>query len=319
MMKDLRIIFMGTPDFAVESLKALVEAGFSIVGVVTVPDKPAGRGQKLSESPVKLYAQSVGLKVMQPVKLRDPEFIEELQLLKADLQIIVAFRMLPEMIWSMPPLGSFNLHGSLLPQYRGAAPINWAVINGEKETGVTTFFLKHEIDTGSIIFQERVEILPQDNAGTIHDKLMIIGATLVVKTVKAIQDGTAASIDQSTIVGNTILKHAPKLFKEDGRIEWNNHTATIINKIRGLSPYPAAWTELSNDEGQRFSIKIFEAQKAENIAIEPGTVETDGKNHFRIGTADGAVEITDLQMAGKKRMTTIEFLKGFRPGIGLKS
>ena len=318
-MKELRIVFMGTPEFAVESLKALTDRQYNIVGVVTVPDKPAGRGQKLTESPVKQFAVQHGIKVLQPVKLKDPEFIHNLQLLRADLQVIVAFRMLPEMVWNMPPLGSFNLHASLLPQYRGAAPINWAVINGEKETGITTFFLKHEIDTGSIIYQEKVKILPQDNAGTIHDKLMTIGATLVVKTVNAICDGTAESIDQSTIIGKAELKHAPKLYKEDGRIAWFDTTETINNKIRGLSPYPAAWTELLNSEGQTFSIKIFEAQKAEGITLKQGTVETDNKNYLRIGTGDGTIEITDLQMAGKKRMAVADFLKGFHAGKNLKA
>lgn len=318
-MKELRIVFMGTPEFAVESLKALTDHNYNIVGVVTVPDKPAGRGQKLAESPVKQFAVQQGIMVLQPTKLRDPEFISQLQLLKADLQVIVAFRMLPEVIWNMPPLGSFNLHASLLPQYRGAAPINWAVINGEKETGVTTFFLKHEIDTGGIIFQEKVAILPEDNAGSVHDKLMHLGASLVVKTVETIAQGEVQTTEQELMHGTEPLKPAPKLFKEDGKLAWTEAATNIINKIRGLSPYPAAWTELENDEGQLQSMKIYHATLLPNPSLAPGETQTDGKHFFHIGAQDGTIAITELQLAGKKRMPIAEFLKGFRPGTNLKA
>lgn len=318
-MKELRIVFMGTPEFAVESLKALTDHNYNVVGVVTVPDKPAGRGQKLTESPVKQFAVQRGIKVLQPLKLKDPEFISELQSLKADLQVIVAFRMLPEVVWNMPPLGSFNLHASLLPQYRGAAPINWAVINGETQTGVTTFFLKHEIDTGGIIFQEKVTILPEDNAGSVHDKLMHLGATLVVKTVEAITQGKVEVTEQEHLSGQEPLKPAPKLFKEDGKLIWTEPAVTILNKIRGLSPYPAAWTELINDEGQQQSIKVYSAQLLPASALAAGETKTDGKNFFHIGTPDGTIAITDLQLAGKKRMPVTDFLKGFRPGTNLRA
>ena len=318
-MKELRIVFMGTPEFAVESLKALTDQNYNIVGVVTVPDKPAGRGQKLTESPVKQFAVQQGIKVLQPLKLKDPEFISELESLQADLQVIVAFRMLPEVVWNMPPLGSFNLHASLLPQYRGAAPINWAVINGETQTGVTTFFLKHEIDTGGIIFQEKVEILPEDTAGTVHDKLMHLGATLVVKTVEAIAQGEVHTTEQEHLSGLEPLKPAPKLFKEDGKLVWTEPAATLLNKIRGLSPYPAAWTELVNDEGQLQSIKVYNAQLLPASALRAGETQTDGKHYFHIGTPDGTIAITDLQLAGKKRMPVTDFLKGFRPGTNLKA
>ncbi len=318
-MRDLRIVFMGTPEFAVESLKALIDKRYNIVGVVTVPDKPAGRGQKLTESPVKQYAVEQGIRVLQPAKLKDPDFIEELKSLKADLQIIVAFRMLPEMVWNMPPLGSFNLHASLLPQYRGAAPINWAVINGETETGITTFFLKHEIDTGGIIVQEKITILPQDTAGTVHDKLMYLGASLVTNTVAAIAKGDVQTTEQDQLKEKEPLRAAPKLFKEDGKIDWSSTTFQIINKIRGLSPYPAAWTELINDEGQLQSIKIYQAGQLPKSHLGTGEIQTDGKHDLRIGTPDGTIAITDLQLAGKKRMTVTDFLKGFRPGTNLKA
>lgn len=309
---------MGTPDFAVESLKALVEGGFNIVGVVTVPDKPSGRGQQITESPVKKYAVANSLRILQPAKLKDVAFVDELRSLKADLQVIVAFRMLPEIVWNMPPLGSVNLHGSLLPQYRGAAPINWAVINGEKETGVTTFFLKHEIDTGGIIFSERTPIMPEDNAGTVHDRLMVIGAALIVKTVRSIAEGSVQVTEQSALAGGTELRTAPKLFKEDGKIDWNCGNEMIVNKIRGLSPYPAAWTELTDDEGSVHSIKIFEAKPVSSGSGEPGTVSTDGKTILSVNTREGAIVITDLQMAGKKRMKTADFLRGFRVGTNLR-
>lgn len=307
--KHLRIVFMGTPDFAVESLKALVENNYNIVGVVTAPDRPAGRGQKLKQSPVKEYALSVDIPVLQPEKLKSPDFLEELKALQVDLQIIVAFRMLPEVVWSMPPMGSFNLHGSLLPRYRGAAPINWAVINGDKETGVTTFFLKHEIDTGNIIFQERLPITDDDTAGTVHDKMMVLGAALVIRTVKAIEEGTAKALPQSNDENG--LKHAPKIFKDDCRIDWQKDAEAVRNHIRGLSPYPTAWTEFKMTNGKQISCKVFFAERSEGKQLEAGHIESDNKTYLTIGTATGALNITQLQLAGKKRMTIEELLRGF--------
>jgi methionyl-tRNA formyltransferase len=307
--KDLRIVFMGTPDFAVESLKALVENNYNIVGVVTAPDRPAGRGQKLKQSPVKEYAVSVNIPVLQPEKLKNEEFLGELKALKADLQIIVAFRMLPEVVWSMPPLGSFNLHGSLLPRYRGAAPINWAVINGDKETGVTTFFLKHEIDTGNVIFQERMPINDDDTAGTVHDKMMVLGAGLVVKTVQAIIDEKAEALPQSN--DESQLKHAPKIFKDDCRIDWQKDVESVRNHIRGLSPYPTAWTEFGMKNGKQISCKVFFAERNDTKELSAGQFESDNKTYLSIGTGNGVLDITQLQLAGKKRMTIEELLRGF--------
>jgi methionyl-tRNA formyltransferase len=307
--KNLRIVFMGTPEFAVESLKILIENHYQIVGVVTAPDKPAGRGQKLQQSPVKEFAVDWGLTVLQPSNLKDPEFLSSLKELKADLQVIVAFRMLPEVVWNMPSLGSFNLHGSLLPHYRGAAPINWAVMNGENETGVTTFFLKHEIDTGNILFQSRISITPEDNAGTIHDKLMIIGAELVLKTVQAIETNTINPLPQDNLAAGE-LKSAPKIYKDDCRINWSNSTLSIQNHIRGLSPYPAAWTELHASNQSQLSIKIFQSRPLINYALKTSEVESDAKTYLRIGTLDGAIEILTLQLAGKKKMDISEFLRG---------
>ncbi|WP_244828655.1 methionyl-tRNA formyltransferase [Carboxylicivirga sediminis] len=307
--KQLRIVFMGTPDFAVESLKALVENQYNIVGVVTAPDRPAGRGQKLKQSPVKEYALSVNIPVLQPEKLKNPEFLEELKALKADLQIIVAFRMLPEAVWNMPPMGSFNLHGSLLPRYRGAAPINWAVINGDKETGVTTFFLKHEIDTGNIIFQEKMPITDDDTAGTVHDKMMVLGAGLVVKTVKAIEEGRAEALPQDN--DDNLLKHAPKIFKDDCRIDWQQDAESIRNHIRGLSPYPTAWTEFKMKTGKDISCKLFFAERNKSKQLAPGQFDSDNKTYLSIGTGNGVLNITQLQLAGKKRMTIEELLRGF--------
>lgn len=309
--KDLRIVFMGTPDFAVESLKALVENGYQVVGVITAPDKPAGRGQKLSESAVKQYAVSQGLTILQPEKLKNPEFLEALRALQADLQIVVAFRMLPEVVWSMPRLGTFNLHGSLLPQYRGAAPINWALINGDKETGVTTFLLSHEIDTGRILFHEKVAIGENDNVGDIHDRLMVIGAPLVLKTVEALASGNYAAVEQDELADPGTLKHAPKIFKDDCRINWNGAGEQIRNRIRGLSPYPTAWTELQTGDAAGMSLKIFAASFISAHGLIPGAVATDGKNWFRIAATDGWLDITDLQLSGKKRMTVADFLRGF--------
>ncbi|AOM76359.1 methionyl-tRNA formyltransferase [Pedobacter steynii] len=301
----MRLVFMGTPDFAVASLNALVEAGFDVVGVVTAADKPAGRGQKLQESAVKQYAVAKGLKVLQPLKLKDPEFIEELKALKADLQVVVAFRMLPEVVWDMPSKGTINLHGSLLPQYRGAAPINHAIINGEKESGVTTFFLKHEIDTGDVIFSERVTIGEEETAGELHDQLMNVGAGLLVKTVKAIEEGNYEEQPQPQ---HEELKHAPKIFKENCQIDWNQPARTIYNMIRGLSPYPTAFTRL-NDK----TLKVFRAELEEKeTGISAGGFLSDGKTFLKFAAKDGFIKLTDLQYEGKKRMSAEEFLRGYR-------
>ncbi|PWD99080.1 methionyl-tRNA formyltransferase [Marinilabilia rubra] len=305
-MQDLKIVFMGTPDFATESLKALLNAGANVVGVVTAPDKPAGRGRKLTPPPVKQFAAEKGLKVLQPEKLKAPDFLEELANLKADLQVVVAFRMLPEVVWNMPCKGTFNLHASLLPEYRGAAPINWAVINGESKTGVTTFFLKHEIDTGDIIFQEEVAISSEDTAGTVHDKLMVKGAELVVKTVEAVSKDEVTPIPQP----EKELKPAPKIFKNDCRIDWQQSAENIYNKIRGLSPYPAAWTELSTPEEKNKSVKILLTEKARSKNLKPGEIFCDEKKQILAGTADEDLVINELQVAGKKRMKTEDFLRG---------
>lgn len=296
---------MGTPDFAVASLSALVDAGFDIAGVVTAADKPAGRGQKLQESAVKKYALENGLKVLQPLKLKDPEFIAELQQIKADLQVVVAFRMLPEVVWTMPRYGTINLHASLLPQYRGAAPINHAIINGETESGVTTFFLKHEIDTGDIIFSERVPVGPADTAGDLHDKLMNTGAGLLVKTVRAIQTGNYSEQQQ---IFSASLRHAPKIFKDFCRIDWNQPVKTIYDLIRGLSPYPTAFTELGGK-----TLKIFKSVYEETApGVTPGELVTDGKSMLKFAAKDGFIQVTDLQYEGKKRMPVDEFLRGMR-------
>lgn len=311
--EGLRIVFMGTPDFAVESLKALVENNYNVVGVITVPDKPAGRGQKIRQSAVKKYAMEQNLNVLQPVKLKDPEFIEELKALNANLQIIVAFRMLPEIVWNMPEYGTFNLHGSLLPHYRGAAPINWAVINGDNETGVTTFFLKHEIDTGNVIFQERMPIELTDNAGSVHDKMMIIGGQLVTKTVKAIEEGNYPQIDQSEFIKEgEALKEAPKIFKNSCKIDWSKSIKSIYDFIRGLSPYPAAWAELVATDGKATSVKIFETEMISEVHSLPiGAIRTDNKKFIHIAVESGFINILHLQIAGKKRLLTEELLRGF--------
>ena len=301
----MRIIFMGTPDFAVASLAALKEAGFDIVGVITAADKPAGRGQKLSESAVKKYAVANNIKVLQPLKLKDPAFLNELEALKADLQVVVAFRMLPEVVWNMPPKGTINLHGSLLPQYRGAAPINHAIINGEKESGVTTFFLKQEIDTGDIIFSERVAITNEETAGTLHDKLMNVGAKLIVKTVKSIANNDYQETPQPMDVE---LKSAPKIFKDFCEINWEQENQTVYNHIRGLSPYPAAFTRLGDK-----TLKIFKVEmQAEKPEFKAGQYLTDGKSYLKFATNNGYINILDLQLEGKKRMETSELLRGLR-------
>lgn len=309
--KDIRIVFMGTPDFAVASLRELFENDYNIVGVITAPDKPAGRGRHFHESAVKRYAVQKGLYVLQPEKLKNPDFINELESLKADLQIVVAFRMLPEVVWKMPRLGTFNLHASLLPQYRGAAPLNWAIINGEKETGVTTFLLSHEIDTGAILFSERIQIGENDNVGDVHDKLMDIGANLVVKTVEALAAGNYNIKDQDELAAGESLKLAPKIFKSDCRIDWTKTTDEIRNLIRGLSPYPAAWTEIVDENGNISSLKIYAADKVSGSITAPGTIGSDGKNYIKIATANGWLLVKDLQLAGKKRMKTEELLRGF--------
>ena len=302
---------MGTPEFAEFTLRRLVEDGYNIIGVVTMPDKPMGRhGSVLQSSPVKKYAVEQGIPVLQPEKLKDPAFLEALAALKADLQIVVAFRMLPEVVWDMPRLGTFNLHGSLLPQYRGAAPINWAIINGDQETGVTTFFLKHEIDTGDIIHQERIPILPDDNAETMHDKLMALGADLTVRTLQDILAGNIKPIPQSDIPVSE-LRPAPKIFKETCRIDWNRPTARVRDFIRGLSPYPAAWTVLHSPEGNDQDFKIFAAEPVPNALLKsPGTITCDGRKNLIVSTADGALRLLEVQLSGKKRMPTPAFLCG---------
>jgi len=301
----MKIVFMGTPDFAVASLDALKNAGFDIVGVVTAADKPAGRGQKLNESAVKKYAVEHGLKVLQPLKLKDPEFIDELKSLNADLQVVVAFRMLPEIVWNMPSKGTINLHGSLLPQYRGAAPIIHAIINGEKESGVTTFFLKQEIDTGDVIFSESTPITEEDTAGTLHDKLMGIGARLIVKTVKAIEDGSYTEVPQPM---DSELKSAPKIFKDFCEINWQQDNQIVYNHIRGLSPYPTAFTSLNGK-----TLKVFKIEKEnKNPEIEAGKFETDGKTFLKFATNNGYIKLLELQLEGKKRMMVDEFLRGVR-------
>ena len=301
----MKIVFMGTPDFAVASLNALAEAGFEIVGVVTAADKPAGRGQKLQESAVKKYAVENGLKVLQPLKLKDPEFVEKLRSLNADLQVVVAFRMLPEIVWDMPAKGTINLHASLLPQYRGAAPINHAIINGETESGVSTFFLKHEIDTGDIIFSEKVAIAEDDTAGDLHDHLMETGAGLLVKTVQAIAAGDYKEQPQPVAAE---LKHAPKIFKEFCKIDWELPVKTVYNLIRGLSPYPTAFTTLNEK-----TIKVFKATFEEAAhEVSPGTYETDGKTYLKFAAQGGFISLLDVQYEGKKRMLVDEFLRGMR-------
>lgn len=308
--KGIRIVFMGTPEFAVASLARLVDAGCNIVGVVTAPDKPAGRGMELQQSAVKKYASEKGLTVLQPEKLKSPEFIASLQSLKADLQVVVAFRMLPEIVWNMPPMGTVNVHGSLLPQYRGAAPINWAIINGETFTGVTTFKLKHDIDTGDILLQEKIEIGEYETAGELHDKMKENGAGLLLKTIMGIAKGNLIEVPQhqtSNIKQQTLL-HAPKIFTETCHINWNKSAMEIFNLIRGLSPYPAAFTELENKK-----LKIFKAEKIiTNHQAKAGSFETDGKNFLRFACIDGFININELQLEGKKKMNTADFLRGYR-------
>ncbi len=313
--QSLRIVFMGTPEFAVASLDALVQAGYSIVGVVTAPDKPAGRGLKMNESAVKKYAVEHSLHILQPEKLKNPEFIAELKSLNADLQIVVAFRMLPEVVWNMPPLGTVNVHGSLLPQYRGAAPINWAVINGEKETGVTTFKLKHEIDTGDVLLQESFSIGENDTAGDVHDHMKEVGAKLLVKTVDGLMTKTLVEKTQSSVVSSesAVLKHAPKIFTEICKIDFSKTVDEVHNLIRGLSPFPGAFTTLHDK-----TLKIYRSQKeviTDQAALSGQTAEgflTDGKTFLKFACSDGYIQVLELQLEGKKKMLIEDFLRGYR-------
>lgn len=305
----MRIVFMGTPGFAIPSLDILLKNNYKIVAVVTAPDKPAGRGQKLQESEVKKYAISKGLSVLQPENLKAPDFIEKLKLLNADLQIVVAFRMLPEAVWNMPRLGTYNLHASLLPKYRGAAPINWAIINGEKETGVTTFKLQHEIDTGTVLFQEKVSISETETAGELHDRLMHIGADLILKSVKAIETNTILLTEQD----ETKAIHAPKLFKETCKINWNESTTTIFNLIRGLSPYPAAYSGFRDRDKPAQNLKIYSCSKEISSHNHTnGLIITDNKTYIKCACRDGFIIIHELQLQGKKRMKTEDFLRGYK-------
>ena len=312
--KNLRIVYMGTPDFAVEALRCLVEGGYNVVGVITMPDKPAGRGHKLQFSPVKQYALEHNLPLLQPEKLKDEAFVQALREWKADLQIVVAFRMLPEVVWNMPRLGTFNLHASLLPQYRGAAPINWAVINGDTETGVTTFFLTHEIDTGKIIRQRHLPIADTDDVETVHDALMVMGAGLVTETVDLLLDGKTDAIPQEEFYKDAAeLRPAPKIFKDTCHIDWNQPVKNIYDFVRGLSPYPAAWTELISEDGKRLALKIYQAEKRpaeHNFPV--GSIHTDHKSYIDVAVKDGFLRLRSLQLAGKKRMNIKDFLNGFK-------
>lgn len=303
MKQNLRIIFMGTPEFAVPCLQVLVESGYEVVAVVTAPDKPKGRGQKVIPSPVKEYAVSQNIKILQPSNLKSPDFQNELKNLQANLQIVVAFRMLPEAVWSMPEIGTFNLHASLLPKYRGAAPINWAIINGEKETGITTFFLQHEIDTGNILFQEKEPISPEDTAGTLYERLMHKGAQLVLKTVKAIEQNNYAAKPQADVEAT----HAPKIFKETCRIDWQQPAARIRDFVRGLSPYPAAWMELNGQHCKVYSVSLRNEKSRQK---EAGEVITDNKSYIAVQAEDALVYLEEIQLQGKKRMPVADFLRG---------
>jgi methionyl-tRNA formyltransferase len=312
-VRNLHICFMGTPDFAVESLKAMVENSYVPACVVTAPDKPAGRGKKLQSSAVKQYAEKNNLPVLQPQNLKDEEFENQLKQFKINVIVVVAFRMLPDKIWQLPEFGTFNLHASLLPNYRGAAPINWAVINGEKETGITTFFIEKEIDTGNIIFQKKITIDENDTAGIVHDKLMIAGSGLVLKTLEAIKNNSASAIRQEELITeNSDIKAAPKIFKNTCRINWNVAGQTIQNHIRGLSPYPTAWTVITNDLDV-INIKVFKSTYIpEQHELVTGTVVTDLRKQLKVATIDGFIQIEELQQAGKKRMNAQAFLAGFK-------
>jgi methionyl-tRNA formyltransferase len=304
-VKKLRLVFMGTPEFAVPMLDKLVQSAHEVVGVITAPDKPAGRGMKLSESEVKVYAKEKGLHILQPEKLKNEEFLQQLRSLNADLFVVVAFRMLPEVVWSMPRLGTINLHASLLPQYRGAAPINWAIINGEKETGVTTFFIQQEIDTGKIIFSDKVVIRDNETVGELYAELMSVGAATLRKTVDAIAEGNYPQIPQDHI---TDIKHAPKIFKETCRIDWNKPAAEVYNLIRGLSPYPAAFTTIDGK-----GLKIYKTEKVTAVHSQaPGKHATDGKTYLRFYCPDGYISVLECQLEGKKRMSIEELLRGYK-------
>lgn len=318
----MKIVYFGTPEIASSQLEAIISAGYEVAAVVTVPDKPAGRGKKIQSSHVKETALKYGLPIMQPVSLKSPEFIEELSSLNADMFVVVAFRMLPEVIWSMPRLGTFNLHASLLPQYRGAAPINHAIINGEKETGLTTFLLDKEIDTGEIILQEKVVIEEKETAGTLHDKLMILGNKVVVDTIKMIEEGRLHSQSQESIIqrDNIQLKPAPKIFKEDCKIDWTKDAKSVFNFIRGLSPYPAAHTQLVSENGETIDLKIFDVSLEDRPSdtYEMKQVVTDGKSYLKVVLKDSYISINYLQQAGKKAMPVADFLRGARLNGKLK-
>ena len=304
--KSIRIVFMGTPDFAVASLQALLDGGLNVVGVITAPDKPAGRGLALQQSPVKELAVANKIPLLQPLKLKDPQFLEQLAAWKPDLQVVVAFRMLPEVVWALPPMGTINLHGSLLPNYRGAAPINWALINGEKKTGVTTFLLKHEIDTGDLLLQRELEIEQTDNFGTLYNKLKVMGAKVLTETIERYVQEKITPVPQSNL--EHLLKTAPKLQKETGEIDWNCAGTAINNLIRGLSPVPGAFAKLDGK-----LLKIYKATPLEEkISVPPGTIDTDGKNFLRFACQDGWIQIEELQLEGKKKMPITPFLQGYR-------
>ena len=310
----MKIVFYGTPEFAVPSLAILLDKGYTVSAVVTAPDKPAGRGLKLTPSSVKVFAESRGIPVLQPVKLGDEEFLTQLRAIQPDLQIVVAFRKMPESVWGLPRLGTFNLHGSLLPQYRGAAPIHRAVMNGESQTGVTTFFLQQEIDTGNILFNDKFPIGPDENTGSVHDRMMLIGAALVLKTVQAIEQGNAIATDQAMFMQDeTVLHPAPKIKKEDCRIDWYKSTQHIHNHIRGLSPHPAAFTHLVGPDGKTQLLKIYQATMAVKIeGALPGSIICNGSDTWLIATADGSIRLLEVQLEGKKRMPIDALLRGFR-------
>ena len=319
MIRELRILFMGTPEFAVAGLDALIRDEQHVIAVVTSMDKPAGRGRKIRTSPIKDYALSQNIPVLQPEKLKSPSFLAELQDLQPDLLVVVAFRMLPEQVWKLPPMGTINLHASLLPQYRGAAPINRVLMNGETETGLTTFFIEKEIDTGKIILQETVSVDPDEDAGSLHDKMMNTGASLLVRTVRAIAGGNPPLIDQTALIRKQEeLKTAPKIFTEDCRVDWDQETEVVYNHIRGLAPYPAAWTILKNQAGEEKILKIFAAEK-EILPVneKPGTLLTDDENALEIACRNGIIRLTRIQLEGKKKMDTPEFLRGLKDVTGL--
>lgn len=312
--QSLRIIYMGTPEFAVESLKVLVENGYNVVAVVTMPDKPAGRGHKIQYSDVKKYALDQKIPLLQPTSLKDDTFLNELRSYRADLQIVVAFRMLPEVVWDMPKLGTFNLHASLLPQYRGAAPINWAIINGEKKTGVTTFFLEHEIDTGKIIMQQPITIDENDTVGVIHDRLMLLGGEVVKKTVDLILEGKVDAQSQNDIIINKQLKlkTAPKIFKETCEINWDQTVDTVHNFIRGLSPYPVAWSTLIANDGEKVKVKIYESRKiVKKHTLSVGSIIQEGKEDLKIAVNGGFIDVLEMQLPGKRRLPIADLLRGF--------